>query len=97
MTTYEEIIEVRFKRYRWLPRLMNDFREGLAVKACFKSRLPAGYTHLYYRILQGRSLAGERPRSLFVTLNDGREMVYKLTSCKKEKHQEFLTFERMNK
>ncbi|MCI1741573.1 MAG: hypothetical protein LKI18_04235 [Prevotella sp.] len=34
----------------------------------------------WYRILSGDSLAGERPRSLFIMMKNGCEVVYKMTA-----------------
>ena len=47
-----------------------------------------------YRILPGKSLSGERPRSLFITLTDGSEIVYKMTECSVKHGYELLTFSR---
>ena len=35
----------------------------------------------WYRILLGDSLAGERPRSLFIMKKDGCEAVYRMTAA----------------
>jgi hypothetical protein len=35
----------------------------------------------WYRILPGDSLAGERPRSLFIMKKDGCEAVYRMTAA----------------
>jgi hypothetical protein len=46
------------------------------------------------QILPDKSLAGERPRSLFLTLSNGSEVVYKMTECSHKNGYELLTFSR---
>lgn len=87
-------IHVRVKRYAWLPRIINDWRESKIVKDYICSRIHDEYVNAWYRILPGKSLAGERPRSLFLTLSDGREVVYKMTECSVKHGYELLTFSR---
>lgn len=84
--------QITVRRYKLLPRIINDYREGRIVRAYICSRLDGGYTDAWYRILPGKSLAGERPRSLFVSMNDGSEAVYKLTGIKTDGNTEVLTF-----
>lgn len=85
-------VNVCFKRYAWLPRFINDIREGKAVRDYILARFNGEAIGAYYRILSGDSLAGERPRSLFVTTKDGDAMVYKMTACKFSKGRELITF-----
>lgn len=79
----KEIVEndkekhIRVKRYKWLPKFINDWREGKIVKKYICSRINEEYVNAYYRILTGDSLAGEYPRSLFLTLSNGSEVAYK--------------------
>lgn len=78
-------ISVCFKRYKWLPRFVNDFREGRVVRRYVCSLLQNRYVNAWYRILPGDSLAGDRPRSLFITLNDGSEVVYTMSSHRSDR------------
>lgn len=79
----KEIVEndkekhIRVKRHTWLPRFINDWREGKIVKKYICSRINEEYVNAYYRILTGDSLAGERTRSLFLTLSNSSEVAYK--------------------
>lgn len=73
----DEEIHVRVKRFACLPRLINDWREGKIVKKYICSRINEEYVNAYYRILTGDSLAGERTRSLFLTLSNSSEVAYK--------------------
>jgi len=90
----DEKIHVQVKRYSWLPCIINDWHEGKIVKDYICSRINEEYVNAYYRILTGDSLAGERPRSLFITLTNGSEVVYKMTECSVKNCSEFLTFSR---
>jgi hypothetical protein len=90
----DEEIHVRVKRYPWLPRFINDWREGEIVKSYICSRYNGVWVNRWYRILPGKSLAGERPRSLFLTLSNGSEVVYKMTECSHKNGYELLTFSR---
>ena len=87
-------IHIKFRRCPCLVRLINDWREGKIVKKYICSRINEEYVNAYYRILTGDSLAGERPRSLFITLTNGSEVVYKMTECSVKNCSEFLTFSR---
>jgi hypothetical protein len=87
-------IHIKFRRCSCLPRLINDWREGKIVKAYICSRIHDEYVNAWYKILPGKSLAGERPRSLFLTLSNGSEVVYKMTECSVKNCSEFLTFSR---
>lgn len=90
-------IHVHVNRYLWLPQFVNDWREGNAVKSYIRSRVQESYVNAYYRILPGKSLAGERPRSLFLWDGDGGEIIYKMTAFKSIGNVEELTFQRMDK
>ena len=98
--TLKEIIEndkeihMCIKRYVWLPRFINDWREGEIVKAYICSRVNEEYVNAWYKILPGKSLAGERSRSLFITLTGGMEITYKMTECSHKNGNELLTFSR---
>jgi hypothetical protein len=90
----DEEIHVQVKRYSGLPRIFNDWREGKIVKDYICSRINEKYVNAWYKILPGKSLAGERPRSLFLTLSNGSEVVYKMTECSHKNGYELLTFSR---
>ena len=90
----DQEIQTCIKRYSWLPRIFNDWCEGKIVKTYICSRINEGYVSAWYKILPGKSLAGECPRSLFITLTDGREIVYKMTECSVKNGNERLTFSR---
>lgn len=90
----DEEIHVQVKRYSWLPCIINDWREGKIVKEYICSRINEEYVNAWYKILPGRSLAGEHPRSLFLTLSNGSEVVYKMTECSHKNGYELLTFSR---
>ena len=90
----DEEIYVRVKRFAWLPRFINDWREGKIVKDYICSRINEEYVNAWYKILPGRSLAGERSRSLFITLTGGMEITYKMTECSHKNGYELLTFSR---
>ena len=89
-------IHVRVKRFAWLPRFINDWREGKIVKEYICSRINEEYVNAWYKILPGRSLAGERSRSLFITLTGGMEITYKMTECSHKNGYEILTFSRID-
>ena len=90
----DEEIHVRVKRFAWLPRFINDWREGKIVKDYICSRINEEYVNAWYKILPGKSLAGERSRSLFITLTGGMEITYKMTECSHKNGYELLTFSR---
>ena len=90
----DEEINVQVKRYSWLPCIINDCRESKIVKDYICSRINEEYVNAWYKILPGRSLAGERSRSLFITLTGGMEITYKMTECSHKNGYEFLTFSR---
>jgi hypothetical protein len=87
-------IHIKFRRYSCLPRFINDWREGKIVKNYICSRIHDEYVNDWYKILPGKSLAGERPRSLFLTLSNGSEVVYKMTEFSHKNGYEYLTFSR---
>jgi hypothetical protein len=90
----DEEIHVQVKRYAWLPRFINDWREGKIVKDYISLRINEEYVNAWYKILPGKSLAGERSRSLFITLTGGMEITYKMTECSHKNGYELLTFSR---
>jgi hypothetical protein len=96
--TLKDIIEndteilIKFRRCSCLPHFINDWREGRLVRAYICSRTNVAYVNAWYKILPGKSLAGERPRSLFLTLSNGSEVVYKMTECSQMNGYELLTF-----
>ena len=87
-------IHIKFRRCSYLPRFINDWREGKIVKDYICSRINEEYVNAWYKILPGRSLAGERSRSLFITLTGGMEITYKMTECSHKNGYELLTFSR---
>lgn len=89
--------KIRVKRFKWLPRFVNNYREGKVVKSYFKAYLGNEYVNAWYRILPGRSLAAHRPRSLFIWNGDGGEVVYKRTACTDKNGIEQMTFSKMEK
>ena len=90
----DEEIHVRVKRFAWLPRFINDWREGKIVRDYICSRINEEYVNAWYKILPVKSLAGERSRSLFITLTGGMEITYKMTECSHKNGYELLTFSR---
>ena len=90
----DEEIHVLVKRYSWLPCIINDWLEGKLVKDYICSRINEEYVNAWYKILPGKSLAGERSRSLFITLTGGMEITYKMTECSHKNGYELLTFSR---
>ena len=88
-------IHIKFRRCSCLPRFINDWREGKIVQDYISSRINEEYVNAWYKILPGKSLAGERPRSLFLTLSNGSEVVYKMTECSHKNGYELLTFSRI--
>ena len=87
-------IHIKFKRCSCLLCLINDWREGKIVKDYICSRINEEYVNAWYKILPGKSLAGERSRSLFITLTGGMEITYKMTECSHKNGYELLTFSR---
>mgnify|MGYP001451334269 CR=1 FL=1 len=87
-------IHIKFRRCSCLPRFINDWREGKIVKTYICSRVNEKYVNAWYKILPGKSLAGGLPRSLFLTMSDGSEVVYKMTECSHKNGYELLIFSR---
>lgn len=90
-------IHIRIKRPKWLPRFINDFREGKVVKSFITSRFNCDALNSWYQIVPGKSLAGERSRSLFIWDGDGGEVIYKMTACNDKDGYEQMTFSKMEK
>lgn len=90
----DEEIHVQVKRYSWLPCIINDWREGKIVKDYICSRINEKYVNAYYKVLFDKRITGERSRSLFFTLPNGSEVVYKMTECSHMKGYELLKFSR---
>ena len=88
-------LHVRVKRNPWLPRFINDWREGEIVKSYICSRYNGVWVNRWYRILPGKSLSGERPRSLFLWDPEESQIIYKMTSYHKNKHVLEMTFLKM--
>lgn len=93
----DNIIHIFLKRYNWLPRFVNDWREGEVVKSYIGKRFKEDWPNRWYRILSGKTIAGKRPRSLFLWLYEDKEVVYKMTECKNTNGVEEMTFEKTNK
>jgi len=87
-------IHIKFRRCSCLPRLINDYREGKIVKAYICSRINEKYVNAYYKVLFDKRITGDRSRSLFFTLPNGSEVVYKMTECSHKNGYELLTFSR---
>ena len=83
---------LRVKRYAWLPRFINDWREGEIVKSYICSRYNGEWVNRWYRILPGKSLAGERPRSLFLWDPEENQIIYKMTACHTDNNVQEMTF-----
>jgi hypothetical protein len=90
----DEEIHVQVKRFSWLPCIINDWREGKIVKDYICSRINEKYVNAYYKVLFDKRITGERSRSLFFTLPNGSEVVYKMTECSHKNGYELLTFSR---
>ena len=88
-------IHIKFRCCSCLPRFINDWREGKIVQDYISSRINEEYVNAWYKILPGKSLAGERSRSLFITLTGGMEITYKMTECSHKNGYELLTFSRI--
>lgn len=91
----DEEIHVRVKRYAWLPRFINDWREGEIVKSYICSRYKGEWVNRWYRIQPGKSLDGEHPRSLFLWDPEESQIIYKMTGYHKNKHVLEMTFLKM--
>ena len=88
-------IHVRIKRYVWLPRFINDWREGKIVKDYICSRINEEYVNAWYKILPGKSLVCELLHTLYFCLTHETEMLYKMIECSFKDGYEQVTFERM--
>lgn len=88
-------IHVRVKRYAWLPRIINDWREGEIVKSYICSRYNGVWLNRWYRILSRKILAGERPRSLFLWDPEENQIIYKMTTCNTNNNVQEMTFSKM--
>ncbi|MDT3387051.1 MAG: hypothetical protein LIR46_04710, partial [Bacteroidota bacterium] len=91
----DEEIHVRVKRYPWLPRFINDWREGEIVKSYIRSRYNDEWLNRWYRILPGKSLYGERQRSLFLWDPEENQIIYKMKACNTNKNVHVMTFLKM--
>lgn len=45
---YNREYKIRVKRFKWLPRIINDYREGKTVKSFFKVHLGNVYINAWY-------------------------------------------------
>lgn len=90
-----KIIHVRIRRYKWLPRFINDYCENRVVKSYICSRFNGEWLNRYYSISSLHKLNGKRSRTLFLWLNDESEVLYKMISCNDKNGYEEMTFERM--
>ena len=88
----DEEIHVRVNRYVWLPRFINDWREGEIVKSYICSRYNGVWVNRWYRILPGKSLAGEHHRSLFLWDPEENQIIYKMTACHTDNNVQEMTF-----
>ena len=91
----DEEIHVQVKRYSWLPRIINDWREGKIVKDYICSRINEEYVNAWYKILPGKSLVCELLHTLYFCLTHETEMLYKMIECSFKDGYEQVTFERM--
>lgn len=91
----DEEIHVRVKRFAWLPRFINVWLEVKIVKDYIFSRIHDEYVNAWYKILPGKSLAGERSHTLYFCLNDEKEILYKMIECSFKDGYEQVTCERM--
>lgn len=88
-------IHIRFRRSSCLPRFINDWLEVKIVKDYIFSRIHDEYVNAWYKILPGKSLAGERSHTLYFCLNDEKEIFYKMKECSFKDGYEQVTCERM--
>ena len=91
----DQNLEISFKRSKFLPRFIDDLREERTVKAYFRARFNGEIINIWYRILPGDSLAGERPRSLFITTTGGHEVVYKMVRSETVNGCQRMIFQKM--
>lgn len=88
-------IHVRVKRHGWMPRIINDWLEGEIVKSYICARYNGVWVNRWYRILPGKSIAGEHPRSLFLWDPEERQIIYKMTGCNTNNNVQEMTFSKM--
>jgi hypothetical protein len=79
----------------WLPRFINDWREGEIVKSYICSRYKGEWVNRWYRIQHGKSLDGVHPRSLFLWDPEENQIIYKMTGYHKNKNVLEMTFLKM--
>lgn len=91
----DKVIHIRVKRYGWLPRFINDFRENRIVKSYICSRFNGEWLNRYYSISSHHKLNGKRSHTLFLWLNDESEVLYKMIDCNDKNGYEEMTFQRM--
>lgn len=91
----DQNLEISFKRSKFLPRIIDDLREERIVKAYIRTRFNGEIVNVWYRILSSDSLAGERPRSLFITTAGGHEVVYKMVRCETVNGCQKMTFQKV--
>lgn len=87
-------INVCLKRSKLFPRFVNDHRECKMVKRYICARYNGNSINALYRILPGESIAGERPRLLYITEPDGNKVIYKMVGCKDDKGRLLLNFQK---
>lgn len=92
----DQNVNVCVKRLNLLPGFINDMLESRAVKGYICARYNGSFVNAWYRILPGDSLAGVRPRSLFITKSDGSEVVYKMVGCKTDNGNQVMNFQKMD-
>lgn len=86
---------LRVKRHSWLPGLLNDKIEKHIIKDYISIRYKGEVRNVEYSISPSKDIAGERPHSLFITLKNGNEVVYKMTACNDKNGYEQMTFTKM--
>lgn len=91
----DSTIRLCFNRCRLLPSFLNDWREEKAVKSYILARFNNEYADAVYQILPEIDLAGERQRSLSITLKDGSKVMYKMAACKQKGNLLELEFSKM--
>lgn len=93
----DSVIHICVKRSHWLPRFINDWREGRIIKSFIKARIGDKHLNCYYRIMPGKELNGERPCLLQLRNGNGGEVVYKMTACNYKDGYEQMTSSKMEK
>lgn len=92
----DSVVHIRFKRYGWLPRFINDWREGKVVKSYIGKRFNRDWPNKWYRIKPVRDITGERQRSLYIWLDYDKGVTYKMVECKTVNGVEEMAFKKMN-